>query len=64
MNAGRRFHSGYRETICLADRRPLHIRLIRPTDKPKLAAAFHQLSVESRYNGLVNILLPVHAGAG
>ena len=49
MNAGRRFHSGYRETIRLADRRPLHIRLIRPTDKPKLAAAFHQLSAESRY---------------
>ena len=49
MSAGRRFHSGYRETIRLADRRPLHIRLIGPTDKPKLAEAFHHLSAESRY---------------
>jgi GNAT superfamily N-acetyltransferase len=49
MSAGRCFHSGYRETIRLADQRPLHVRLIRPTDKSKLAEAFHHLSAESRY---------------
>lgn len=47
--ASRRFHSGYRETIRLDDQRPLQVRLIRPTDKPKLAEAFHHLSAESRY---------------
>lgn len=49
MSPIRRFHSGSLETIRLADQRPLPIRLIRPTDKPKLAEAFQHLSAESRY---------------
>ena len=49
MSAGKRFDGAYGETIRLSDRRSLYIRLIHPTDKPKLVEAFHRLSVESRY---------------
>ena len=49
MNAGKHFDGAYGETIRLADRRSLYIRLIHPTDKPKLVEAFNRLSAESRY---------------
>jgi acetyltransferase len=49
MNAGKRFHGAYSETIRLADQRSLYLRFIHSADKPKLVVAFHHLSTESRY---------------
>jgi GNAT superfamily N-acetyltransferase len=46
---GYRYDEGYGETAHLSDGRKVWLRLIRPTDRELLEAAFERLSAESRY---------------
>ncbi len=44
-----RFNADYREQLTLKDGRQTVIRLLRPEDRPKLAAGFANLSEDGRY---------------
>jgi GNAT superfamily N-acetyltransferase len=43
------FDEGYQEETVLDDGTPVHLRLVRPEDKPLMLAAWEELSPESRY---------------
>src|SRR5262245_27613705 len=43
------FHSGYRETVTLADGTRVVLRLLKPEDKPLLLQSFERLSGRTRW---------------
>ena len=44
-----RYDSSYEESVSLSDGHRVHLRLMRPSDKDMLRAAFERLSPDSRY---------------